>query len=170
MTCINLACVVGKGKGIWGMWEEAQGKWGSREGNAYKDTIVFYVINIHQMNVKILIKHVNHSLYTCAVSRTIAVLSSWALTLDPPHRSKILDLNTFLILLPQIQLSGCFELKNSTVEFLPFWRTKKIFCRNVACLAYINKFHFETAITKPALIIWIHWDFSIPVIHALLPK
>lgn len=70
--------------------------------------LFFYVINVHQMNVKILIgqysKHANHSLYTCAMARTIAIL-------DPPHRLKIPDLNTCLILLPQIQLSGCFELK-----------------------------------------------------------
>ena len=48
--------------------KRARGARGRREENACKDDIVFYVINIHQMNVKMLfvqsLKHVNHSLNT----------------------------------------------------------------------------------------------------------
>ena len=33
-----------------------------------------------------------------------------------------------------------------------------------------DKFNFEAAITKPALIARIHWDFSIRAVDALLPK
>ena len=45
-----------------------RGAQGGREENACQETIVFFVFNIHQANVKILIgpssKHVNHSLKT----------------------------------------------------------------------------------------------------------
>ena len=46
----------------------ARGARGGREGNTCQETIIFFVFNIHQANVKILIgpssKHVNHSLNT----------------------------------------------------------------------------------------------------------
>ena len=97
------------------------------------------------MNVKILIgqysKHVNHSLYACAMARTIAVLSSWPLTLDPPHRSKILDLNTCLTLPPQIQLSGCFELKLHHCIPLSFLPSTHCFRNNLTSWEILFWFH-----------------------------
>ena len=57
----------GKGNGVLGARETRGAREeGGREGNACQETIVFFVFNIHQANVKILIgpssKHVNHSL------------------------------------------------------------------------------------------------------------
>ena len=54
---------------VLGMREAQGGARGRREGKACKDAIIFYVVYIHQMNVKILIgqssKHVTcHSLNT----------------------------------------------------------------------------------------------------------
>ena len=57
-----------EGKGSFRRERNARGAQGGREGNTCQETIVFFVFNIHQVNVKILIgpssKHVNHSLNT----------------------------------------------------------------------------------------------------------
>ena len=54
--------------GVLGAREMLRSMQGGKEGNACQETIVFLVLNIHQVNVKILIgqssKHVNHSLNT----------------------------------------------------------------------------------------------------------
>ena len=78
---------------------------------------------------------------------------------------EILDLNACRILLPQIQLSGGFELiklQHFTLPVLPF--------RQILIHFKKDKFNFEAAITKPALIVRIHRDFSVPAVYALLPK
>jgi len=53
-------------KGDFGCKRSSRGAQGRRDGNTSKNAIAFYVINIHQMNVKILTgqasKHVNHGL------------------------------------------------------------------------------------------------------------
>ena len=78
---------------------------------------------------------------------------------------EILDLNACRILLPQIQLSGGFELiklQHFTLAVLPF--------RQILIHFKKDTFNFEAAITKPALIVRIHWDFSVSAVYALLPK
>ena len=56
-----------EGKGSFGRERNAGGR-ASREGEAFQETIIFLVFNIHRANGKILIgqssKHVNHSLDT----------------------------------------------------------------------------------------------------------
>ena len=55
-----------EGKGDFGCERSARGARGKRKGNTCKNAIAFYVINIQQMNVKVLTgqasKHVSHSL------------------------------------------------------------------------------------------------------------
>ena len=67
-------------------------------------------------------------------------------------RFKILDLNACHISPLQIQLSGSFELKlqNFTLVVVPFRRIKR-----------------TNEQLKPALIVWIHWDFTISAVHAV---
>ena len=68
------------------------------------------------------------------------------------------------ILPPQIKLSEGFALKlqNCTFAILNFRRIKKI---NLTM-----KLQILQNITKPALIVRIHWDFILTAVHVLLPK